>query len=148
MEEYREGSQVETTTNMVRALAQFAGLLLLVFGVAVSLHVLFKVMRIWEEPTRLNETMAQWEEVLETRLVVDAEEKEWDVGEWSVQTEEGQINMGRLLSLGACILWTALSVWIPLALCQVGGKLLTWNLDERQIRKLLKELLPAQKQRA
>ena len=92
MEEYREGLQIETTTNMVRALAQFAGLVLLVFGVAVSLHVLFKVMRIWEEPTRLKETMTQWEEVLETRLVIDADEKEWNVAEWSVQTEEGAIN--------------------------------------------------------
>ena len=78
-------------------------------------------------------------------MVMDAGEKEWNVAEWSVRTEEGEINLGRLLALGACILWTALSVWIPLALCQIGAKLLTWNLDERQMRKLLKELLRAQK---
>ncbi len=146
MEEVVGGLQYESTSMKIRLFAQYTGIVLLVIGVAVSLHIMFKVLKILDDPSQMIGPVQAFEEVLGTDSIIATEEGEVRVGDATIKTRQGEINVGRILAVAAFSMWMLICIWIPLSMVHVGAKMIAWNVDERQIRKIAKELMSKMKE--
>lgn len=129
MEEMEE-SPYASAKSVIRLMSQGIGAVLMIFGTAIALQLLFKALKVLDSPDVLSGQIAGFQKALNcTELVV--------------QAGGGSYDVGTILAAAAVAVWMSLCVWISLSLIHAGARLVTWNLDERQLRSIAQSLIKA-----
>lgn len=108
-----------SSRNGMRIFCQGLGLLLVIVSSAVVLQILFKSLKVLDKPSSI-----------------------------TVQVEDFQValhledtDVGKAVAGSGVVMWTGLCVWICLSLLHAGAKLVIWNLDEKQMKRMVEKMV-------
>jgi len=127
MEEIEE-SPYASARSVIRLMSQGIGAVLMIFGTAIALQILFKALKVLDNPDAMSGQIEAFQKALNCSEVI-------------IQAAGGSYDVGRILAAAAVVVWMSLCVWISLSLIHAGARLVTWNLDERQLRSIAQSLV-------